>query len=812
MRLEADGPEPGWDEVDQTSGLTSRLILAYAEREGGPAAADEILRLCGLAERARDLRDERFWFDFETKVRLFEAAAQVLGDPDVSRHIGAAAVDIGVFFGLKLAMRAVGSPRLVYGAVPSHGFKFTTAHRFEQLHLSRGHVRLEYSDISGVGYRECDCQYNIGMLQTITGMFGKPPAAVDHPHCALKGASSCIYDVHWEEGGSFARSLTGWAALSAVAFAATAVAVPSLTAAAAAVPAAGAVIAGRRAIMARHRARHGLETELRDQKELAERLTASLRDLVSELRIDELLSKVIANAQDALPAREFAILLSLGDGLHCRSSSRVSDGSLKLLERWASHVPQALETEINIEDVRAVPELSELALNCASPLGALHSMPLRFRGSRLGLLVALARGSERLVAHERRMLAAYADQAALALGNARLFAELEEAARHDALTGLLNRREFHNVLARQLTQAEHFGHPLGIVMFDLDGFKQVNDEGGHAHGDEVLRGVAEALERTCGRAGDAFRIGGDEFALVLPNRSEEDGRAIADAAVVAIEGLRAGVSACYGLAVWPDGGRTESMLLFNADRALYERKSSRSGDAARAFPARAIRHAARDDASDHHVKTLTRALARTVDAKDSYTRSHCETVSELCGRIAVKLGLAEEHVSKIALAGLLHDVGKIGIPDAILQKPTRLTDEEFEEMKRHSTLGATIVAGAELEEQANWILHHHERPDGRGYPDGLAGDEIPLESRIILVADAFEAITADRPYRRGRPIPDALAEIERHSGTQFEPRCVAALRACLGTGARELFETGRDPIDYSELPSPSFGDAPARRE
>jgi putative nucleotidyltransferase with HDIG domain len=168
-----------------------------------------------------------------------------------------------------------------------------------------------------------------------------------------------------------------------------------------------------------------------------------------------------------------------------------------------------------------------------------------------------------------------------------------------------------------------------------------------------------------------------------------------------------------------------------------------------------------------------------VDAKDSYTRSHCETVSGLCVMIATALGIEKARIEKLRVAGLLHDVGKIGIPDTILQKPGALMEEEFETMKAHSKLGHSIVSGAGLQEEAVWILHHHERPDGRGYPDGLSGDEVPLESRIILCADAFEAITSDRPYRQGRAEHEALVELHRSAGGQFDPDCVAALEAAL---------------------------------
>jgi HD-GYP domain-containing protein (c-di-GMP phosphodiesterase class II) len=195
------------------------------------------------------------------------------------------------------------------------------------------------------------------------------------------------------------------------------------------------------------------------------------------------------------------------------------------------------------------------------------------------------------------------------------------------------------------------------------------------------------------------------------------------------------------------------------------------------------------EADRRHAQTLATALARAVDAKDPYTRSHCETVSALCGLIGEELGLAPERLRSLRLAGLLHDVGKIGVGDEILLKPGKLTDEEFEVMKSHSTIGHRIVMGAALEEQAHAVLHHHERPDGRGYPDGLSGNQVPLESRVILVADAYEAMISDRPYRRGRPEADALAELDRFAGAQFDPDCVAALHRVLARESIEAFDS-----------------------
>jgi len=183
--------------------------------------------------------------------------------------------------------------------------------------------------------------------------------------------------------------------------------------------------------------------------------------------------------------------------------------------------------------------------------------------------------------------------------------------------------------------------------------------------------------------------------------------------------------------------------------------------------------AAEDNLRD--TQTLANALARAVDAKGSYTRSHSQTVSQLVVLIAAELNLDAARLARIRLAGLLHDVGKIGVPDAILSKPGKLTDDEYARMQAHSVLGYEIVSAADLPTEATWVRHHHERYDGRGYPDGLAGEAIPLESRIIFVADAFEAMSSDRPYRKAPGEEYALAELRRHAGTQFDQHIVDAL-------------------------------------
>jgi diguanylate cyclase (GGDEF)-like protein len=356
---------------------------------------------------------------------------------------------------------------------------------------------------------------------------------------------------------------------------------------------------------------------------------------------------------------------------------------------------------------------------------------------------------------------------------------LAEMAISDPLTGLRNHRAFQEDIGRELQRVARTGIPVALVMVDVDDLKAVNDSHGHQAGDERLQALADAIRAT-GRAADAaYRVGGDEFAVILPD-------ARAWGALEFVQRLRAATLRDAGFTV--TAGISEAMvlrpkddLIREADLALLGAKRMRQ-DVAIFGPDMAPGDGTTTGDDEHHTRTLSSALARAVDAKDSYTRSHCQTVSQLSGLIGAELGFAGERLTRLRLAGLLHDVGKIGVPDAILNKPAKLTEAEYEHMKRHSLLGYDIVRAADLELEARWVRHHHERYDGRGYPDGLAGEEIPLEARIILVADAFEAMTSDRPYRKAPGQDFALAELRHNAGTQFDPAVVDALTRLLERG------------------------------
>jgi diguanylate cyclase (GGDEF)-like protein/putative nucleotidyltransferase with HDIG domain len=359
-------------------------------------------------------------------------------------------------------------------------------------------------------------------------------------------------------------------------------------------------------------------------------------------------------------------------------------------------------------------------------------------------------------------------------------ARLAEAALTDNLTGLGNHRAFHEDLRREIARRTRSGSRFSLVMLDLNGLKQLNDRLGHQAGDERIRAVADCLRSTMRATDTAYRTGGDEFMVLLPD--ERSWGALEFARRLQEETLRHPTKPAITCGITESVAfETADTLLQRADLALYEAK--RSG---RQIVLYADGLAPKPDigpdlgATRREHRLLATALARAVDAKDAGTRNHCETVSELCVLIAQSLGLDADRIERLRLAGLLHDVGKIGVSDGILRKPGRLDAEEAVEMSNHVRIGHAIVASAELEEEARWVRHHHEHFDGSGYPDGLSGEEIPPESRIILVADAFEAMTADRPYRRARPVDEALEELDRLSGTQFDPACVDALRFALG--------------------------------
>jgi diguanylate cyclase (GGDEF)-like protein len=380
---------------------------------------------------------------------------------------------------------------------------------------------------------------------------------------------------------------------------------------------------------------------------------------------------------------------------------------------------------------------------------------------------------------------------AIALYQRSTFAALKamRLALTDPLTGLGNHRHFHERLQRELAAADENDSTLSLCLVDIDDFKSVNDTYGHPTGDRVLGQVASRLRQ----GGESFRLGGDEFAVLLPGLDERAAIAVARSIVERVGAAQienvGSITVSAGVATFPIQGVGRDELIRLADSALYWAKDD-GKNRARTYEATQIELKQLQqlvESPDRAARyRAAAALAKAVDARDAYTGSHSERVSELAARIARRLALDESQIELTRLAASLHDLGKLAIPEEILRKPGTLNESERLVLQRHPQIGHRMLESLGVEPIAEWVLHHHERWDGDGYPDRLRGDEIPLGARIIFVADAYDAMTSERVYRKPLSPREALNELERCAGTQFDPAIVAAFSVELGMRTRAV--------------------------
>jgi len=380
---------------------------------------------------------------------------------------------------------------------------------------------------------------------------------------------------------------------------------------------------------------------------------------------------------------------------------------------------------------------------------------------------------------------------AIALYQRSTFAALKamQLALTDPLTGLGNHRHFHERLQRELAAADESGNALSLCLVDIDDFKGVNDHHGHPVGDRVLGQVASRLRQ----GGESFRLGGDEFAVLLPGLDDRSAIAVARSIVERVSAAQieqvGNVTVSAGVASYPIQGAGRDELIRLADSALYWAKED-GKNRARTYESTQIELRQLQQLVESPDRTAryraAASLAKAVDARDAYTGSHSERVGDLAARISRRLGLDEPQIELTRLAASLHDLGKLAIPEEILRKPGALNESERLVLQRHPQIGHRMLESLGVEPVADWVLHHHERWDGDGYPHRLRGDEIPLGARIIFVADAFDAMTSERVYRRPFSQRDALAELERCSGSQFDPLIVDAFREELGLRPRPV--------------------------
>jgi diguanylate cyclase (GGDEF)-like protein/PAS domain S-box-containing protein len=383
-----------------------------------------------------------------------------------------------------------------------------------------------------------------------------------------------------------------------------------------------------------------------------------------------------------------------------------------------------------------------------------------------------------LLSHFVLSMSDITERKSLEIEHARLLADALEKADRDPLTGFLNHRAFHKRLADEAERAVRENRRMAVAIMDLDNFRFLNDAYGHTTGDEVLREVADILRQRCPSAETLARFGGDEFALIMTNvrtNNIDEVEAFFTNLLADVDYCPPGhnvcvpISMCVGAAfLHESGSRLETLQ--RADDRLRRKKLGSEEQSELSWQLRT------QLSTSIAGFAMLDALVTAVDNKDRYTRRHSEDVMRYSLLIADELGLDEPTRKTLAVAALLHDVGKTGVPDLVLRKPGGLTEDEYEIVKQHPMMGAAIVSAVPgMEGTLDCIRHHHERWDGEGYPFGLIREECPLLARLMAVADAMSAMTTDRPYRKAMPVDEALRRLHAGAGTQWDPACVDAM-------------------------------------
>ncbi len=536
-----------------------------------------MLARAGLADREGELQNENTWFSFEEKIRLWDAAVAVTGDPAVAERIGECALDFSVALTLKRALRALGSPEFVYRNVARANSKFNWAHSLELVDREPGRVRLRYTDVSGVGYHHYDCDYTIGLLSTVPRLFGLPAARVAHPVCGARGDECCEFDVHWTADVEHVNRAPLFGGVAGAVLIGTGLIIdPVLLEAGGALIGLSTCAAAIRTYLFMRRRIDALQTRVRDQDLAAQAQLSSLAALSSDLRLDEVLDRITASATSAVGGAEFALLLAEAGRMRADRHSGLPAEALQALESWAHEERTRLAADpLVIDDLAADSSLELLSGAGDVPLGSACAVPLVFGERMLGVLIALAPGAGTFLAADVRALETYGRHAAIALSNARLVDALGRQAAEDPLTGLANKRALHLACEAELSRSAREQSPLALVVLDLDHFKQVNDRYGHPFGDQVLVAVAEAMRRAVRGHDTVARAGGEEFVILLPGAGADEAEAVADRAraLIAEIDLPDGLLSSSAGVVAAEAGSIGLTELFDAaDRALYRAK------------------------------------------------------------------------------------------------------------------------------------------------------------------------------------------------------------------------------------------------
>jgi len=518
------------------------------------------------------------------------------------------------------------------------------------------------------------------------------------------------------------------------------------------------------------------------------------RRMSNVIDLDELAEAMLKPIAKAVNATQASLLLPRNDDFGSEFAERLVEAEpimpIKLgkdspVVNWLAREDEPLSREL-IDIAPEFKGLWEVERNTIEGVDIELLVPMKSKGKLVGILALSKKESGgQYSSDDIDLVTTLVHEAAVAIENAQLYAQARERAHIDELTGLYNHRYFHERLDEEISRCSRFGDIFSLLFLDLDLFKMYNDVYGHLAGDDILREIGQYVRGTIRAIDMAFRYGGDEFTIILPQASLDDARTVAERIRKRIESEMdykgIALTCSMGIASWPTEGVMREEILQAADAALYHSKQAgrnRISLAADVTRSRAAGTVGNLEGEPGVLSTIY-ALAATVDAKDHYTYGHSKKVSRYATEIAEALGYSEERIATIRAAALLHDIGKIGVSDGILLKTNALSADDWESIRAHPKLGVAIlkhVGG--LSGCLAAIQYHHEHYDGSGYPAGLKGENIPLDARILAVADAYDAMTSLRPYREGKLSPEqAMDEIERCAGTQFDPDIAKAFTA-----------------------------------